>query len=613
MKKQDLIPIVVIFAIFLAYPTIDRKFISKIFPPKEKPVPAVVETPEASDLPSDTTLSAPEAATEAATKVKTPVEEVAATPEEKEEAPAPDAETIPEVLNTLSNELLELTLSSHGAGVVKATLLDYPLADDSKERVVYDFSGHPAAAAIGYPELAPNAGYEVVEASEIAVLYRKVLPNGLVLNRTLTLDEGYQVRIEDQIENTSSASIALSEYGLQAGFMGNLPGEGKAVRGSVLLGVDTLTGSDSVKYWAGEFTRWFSSEDNTVQQKIVYTGDIPKGFFARLFSRKNKDATPPLSVDWAAVKGKYFTQILTPETSAKEFHILAAYGEPVSSTFLFLFPKTTHPMEKVAASLYMYDYDLGAGQTLTQTATWYMGPKVYGQLKANGPHQEDILQLGFWRPIGTLILKIIIWIQAHIWPYSYGLAIILLTLMIRLIFWPLNHKSMASTRHMQEVQPIIAAMKKKYKDDPKRQQQEMMAIYKEHKINPMGGCLPMLVQIPVFFALFVVLRGAIEMRFSSFLWISDLSTPENLFADVLPIPLNILPIFMGVTMWLQQKMTPTSDPQQQKMMMMMPVLFTFMFYSFPSGLSLYWSVNQVMMIFQLAWMKKFHPPLPLKK
>ena len=129
----------------------------------------------------------------------------------------------------------------------------------------------------------------------------------------------------------------------------------------------------------------------------------------------------------------------------------------------------------------------------------------------------------------------------------------------------------------------------------------------------MGGCLPMLIQIPVFFALFTVLRGAIELRFSSFLWIADLSTPENLLRNYLPFGLNILPLFMGLTMWLQQKMTPTSDPQQQKMMMMMPIIFTFMFYSFPSGLSLYWSTNQVMMIIQLARMRKKHPaPSPAK-
>jgi YidC/Oxa1 family membrane protein insertase len=206
-----------------------------------------------------------------------------------------------------------------------------------------------------------------------------------------------------------------------------------------------------------------------------------------------------------------------------------------------------------------------------------------------------------------------VWIHDHIWPYNYGVAIILLTFLIRIIFWPLNHKSMVSTRHMQEIQPLIAAVREKYKDSPQKQQQEMMALYKEHKINPMGGCLPMLIQIPVFFALFVVLRGAIELRFSSFLWIADLSTPENLFKDTLPFAINILPIFMGVTMWLQQRMTPAGDPQQQRMMMMMPVLFTFMFYGFPSGLSLYWSVNQVMMIIQLAWMKKFHHAPLVKK
>ena len=131
-----------------------------------------------------------------------------------------------------------------------------------------------------------------------------------------------------------------------------------------------------------------------------------------------------------------------------------------------------------------------------------------------------------------------------------------------------------------------------------------MRVYSENKINPMGGCLPMLIQIPVFFALFVVLRGAIELRFSSFLWINDLSTPENLFRDQIGFGINILPILMGVTMWWQQRLTPTSDPQQQKMMVMMPILFTVLFYSFPAGLSLYWTTNQVLMIVQMSRMRR---------
>ena len=590
MKKKDLIPIIILFALFLAYPTIDRKVISKIFPPKAKPAPAAVEQAEAPEIPVDTALSSPDTAQipAAETTEAAPAQPAAA-------EPAAEEEQAPEVLTTLANRRIELTLSSRGAGIVRAAVLGYPAAKGSDTPVTFDFSDRPAAAPAGYPGLGKRSDFKVVSASESAVTYRKSLPGGLVLTRTLTLGDGYQVALEDQVENTSAAPVALQGYGLQAGFMEDLPGETQGQQGGPLLGIDTLSGSEAVKYWGGKLADWFplGGEAKTV------TIPGPKD--------------DPVPVDWVAVKNKYFTQILTPADGAQRCLVEAAHGAPVHSSFLFLFPRTTHPIGRIAARLEMPEYTLPPGQTLAQEATFFFGPKLYAELKANGPHQEDILQLGFWRVVGIWILKIMVWIQAHIWPYSYGLAIILLTFLIRIVFWPLNHKSMVSTRHMQEIQPLITAVREKYKDNAQKQQQEMMALYKEHKINPMGGCLPMLIQIPVFFALFVVLRGAIELRFSSFLWISDLSTQENLFADVLPIGINILPLFMGVTMWLQQKMTPTSDPQQQKMMMMMPFLFTFMFYSFPSGLSLYWSVNQVMMIVQLAWMKKHHPPLPVKK
>ena len=593
MNKKDLIPIVIIFALFLAYPKIDEKILSKYFPAKGKPVPTATQTVEAPSIPSDTSLSAPETsapAEESAPAASAEPASSSSTPATPAAAAEADADALPEVFTTLANDRVQLTLSSRGAGVIKAVIQDYPSVKGSDIPVTFDFAGRPAAAAVGYPGLRALAGFEVAATTDHSVTYRKTLPGGLVLNRTLTLGTGYQVQLEDRLENTSAAPVALSGHGLQAGFMENLPGEKED--STPLLGVDSLTGSQNVEYWASKFGKWFPLQDRSIQSQTL---PGPKD--------------PPIHVDWAAVKNKYFTQILTPEEGADRCLVEVANGDPVRSTFLLLFPSTKVPIAKVAASVFLPDYLLPAGQTFQQNSTWYIGPKVYTELKANGPHQEDILELGFWRVVGIWILKLMVWIQAHIWPYSYGLAIILLTFLIRILFWPLNHKSMVSTRHMQEVQPLITAMKEKFKDNPQRQQQEMMAIYKEHKINPMGGCLPMLIQIPVFFALFVVLRGAIELRFSSFLWISDLSTPENLFQDILPIPINILPLFMGVTMWIQQKMTPSSDPQQQKMMMMMPVLFTFMFYSFPSGLSLYWSTNQVMMIVQLAWMKKRHPVL----
>ena len=593
MNRKDLLPIILIFALFLAYPFLDRKVMVKIFPPKAKSAPAAVETAQAPDVPADTAL-APADSAAPATGQPDAVTSATWTPENAKVETASVEEQAPEVLTTLRNDRVELTFSSRGAGIVRAVLRDYPAAKNSETPVAFDFTDRPAAAPVGYPGLAPRAGFEVTAAADRSVTYRKTLPNGLVLQRTLTLGPAYQVGIAEEIVNTTAAPLALRGYGLQAGFMENLPGEAQAQQ-VPLLGVDTLTGSESVQYWGGKLDNWFPMGGDVRSQTVPGPKD------------------PPKPVDWAAVKNKYFTQILTPAEAADRCVVEAARGAPVKSSFLGVFPRTSYPVARVAAAILMPDYDLPAGQTLAQAATFYIGPKVYTELQANGPHQEDILQLGFWRVVGTWILKIMVWIHDHVWPYNYGVAIILLTFLIRVIFWPLNHKSMVSTRHMQEIQPLIAAVREKYKDSPQKQQQEMMALYKEHKINPMGGCLPMLIQIPVFFALFVVLRGAIELRFSSFLWIADLSTPENLFKDVLPFGLNILPLFMGVTMWLQQKMTPTSDPQQQKMMMMMPVLFTFMFYSFPSGLSLYWSTNQVMMIVQLAWMKKFHPPLAAAK
>jgi YidC/Oxa1 family membrane protein insertase len=193
---------------------------------------------------------------------------------------------------------------------------------------------------------------------------------------------------------------------------------------------------------------------------------------------------------------------------------------------------------------------------------------------------------------------------------NYGIAIILLTLLIRILFWPLTHKSTESMRRMQEIQPEIKALQAKYgKSNPQKLQQETMKLYKEKKVNPMGGCLPMFVQIPVFIALFTVLRNAIELRYSGFLWIADLSTAENLMAGKIPFvgALNILPIVMSLSMIWQQKLsspgtaaTPEQQQQQKMMMFMMPIMMLFFFYSMPSGLVLYWTTSNLLMIAQTS-------------
>ena len=172
---------------------------------------------------------------------------------------------------------------------------------------------------------------------------------------------------------------------------------------------------------------------------------------------------------------------------------------------------------------------------------------------------------------------------------------------MRLLLWPISRKSTESMRRMSEIQPLIKELNEKYKDDPRKRQQEMMRIYQEHHVNPLASCLPMLIQLPIFIALFTVLRSSVELRYASFLWISDLSEPENCFKETLGFGINFLPIAMAVTMTLQSRMTPsTGDAKQQRMMtVMMPVMMLVMCYQFASALGLYWTVSQALAIFTM--------------
>ncbi|MEJ2098029.1 MAG: membrane protein insertase YidC [Deltaproteobacteria bacterium] len=198
---------------------------------------------------------------------------------------------------------------------------------------------------------------------------------------------------------------------------------------------------------------------------------------------------------------------------------------------------------------------------------------------------------------------------------NYGIAIIILTVLTKMILWPLGSKSYKSMNAMKRLQPLMAEIREKYKNDKKLMNQELMALYKTYKINPMGGCLPMVLQIPVFFALYRMLYSAIELRHAPFfLWINDLSAPDRLFRFDFSIPfmqppygIPVLTLVMGATMLLQQKMSPPpGDPTQAKMMMFMPIIFTVIFINFSSGLVLYWLVNNILSIAQQYYIQKKH-------
>jgi YidC/Oxa1 family membrane protein insertase len=237
----------------------------------------------------------------------------------------------------------------------------------------------------------------------------------------------------------------------------------------------------------------------------------------------------------------------------------------------------------------------------------YFVPNKVSLLKELNISAEKIVNFGWF----DIIAKPMLWGMnySNKFTHNYGIDIILLTVLIKIIFYPLSLKSYKSMKQMQKMQPVIAKLKEKYKDDREKLNKEMMEIYKGKGINPLGGCLPMVVQIPVFFALYRVLMGAIEFRHAPFmLWINDLASPENLYTLNVAgysLPLRVMPLIMGITMVIQQKMTPTSvDPMQEKMMLFMPVVFTFLFWGFPTGLVLYWLINNVISIGQQYYINK---------
>jgi YidC/Oxa1 family membrane protein insertase len=244
--------------------------------------------------------------------------------------------------------------------------------------------------------------------------------------------------------------------------------------------------------------------------------------------------------------------------------------------------------------------------------TLFVGPKELDILKSLGKGLERSIDFGYFGFISIPFLYVLHFF--HRVSGSYGLDIILLTVLIKILMAPLTHKSYASMKQMQKLQPQMERLKERYSDDKEKLNKEIMELYKRNGVNPLGGCLPMVLQFPVFIGLYNALSTPIELRHAPFLWIKDLSRPDwqslpftvpSWWPSALPSGIPVLTILMGASMFLQQWMTPTAgDPNQRKMMMLMPLMFTFMFVSFPAGLTVYWLVNNLLTIGQQYWINR---------
>jgi len=264
--------------------------------------------------------------------------------------------------------------------------------------------------------------------------------------------------------------------------------------------------------------------------------------------------------------------------------------------------------EVMVATLVDPPITVAPGQTVESSYLVYSGPRDIDLLEPLGHQLDRAVDYGWFDIIAKPMMAALKFLYKYLG--NFGVAIIIVTILIKILFWPLTQKSYKSMKEMQKLQPLVGKLREKYKDDKAKMNQEVMQLYKTYKVNPMGGCLPMVVQIPVFIAFYKVLGSAIELRHAPFmLWINDLSAPDRL-AIGFDLPyvggLPVLTLLMGASMFIQQKMTPTSvDPTQAKMMLLMPVIFTVMFVNFPSGLVLYWLVNNILSIGQQLYTNRF--------
>jgi YidC/Oxa1 family membrane protein insertase len=308
--------------------------------------------------------------------------------------------------------------------------------------------------------------------------------------------------------------------------------------------------------------------------------------------------------DWIALGSVWYLAALMPKTGG--FQLMATVEKPEET-------RDGRKMPGNVAIGVRATPEIGPGKVWEGEVTIFAGPKEYRLLEGFG--LEETLNFGgfpipwYWgglpmRWVGVPILLLMNWTYKHVG--NYGVAIILLTVITKVLFYPLTVKSMRSMKAMQALQPQVNALRSKYQRDAQALQRETLALYRKHKVNPMGGCLPMIAQIPIFYALYLALSVSVELQNAGFLcfgrlfgadlWICDLAAHD---------PTYVLPVLMGVTMFIQQKMTPTmGDPRQAKMMLFMPIIFTFMFLNLPSGLVLYWTVSNVLQILQQKLMDR---------
>jgi YidC/Oxa1 family membrane protein insertase len=509
--------------------------------------------------------SAGEAETPAAAATTAP--EAAPAPASPPVAPQRIEPEAPAQTLRIERPLFEASLTSRGAALEGWKLRRYdtgPRAGNRPIELVASQAGSGPALVTPLDELGQGRldqrNFELVASDDRRVEFRHE-SGGVVVSKAYSFeDDGYAFSLALRVENRSGATIA-PRFGVEWPAVASAEADFKDEALAALH--------------EGSVTRLLLAQFGT------------PGFFDR-----SPDRIVELSrdLDWAGIDLPYFLRAVLPDQPALA-NARFSVGEPGRTAQL---------------QVYFDAVEIPPAQMAERVYRVYVGPKEGERLEALGGGSIRAIDLGYTWVVP--LTRFFHWLLQALYGFvpNYGVAIIALTLLVRVVTAPLTNRQMRSMEKMRALAPKLEELKAKHGDDRQKQSEEMMRLYRQEGVNPLGGCLPMVLQIPVFIGLFYALRSSIELRHSPFVgWITDLSVPESLFTiPGLELPVRVLPLLMGASMVLQQKLTPMQmDPAQARMMLvLMPVMMTVMFYQFPSGLVLYWMVSNVIAIAHQLWM-----------
>lgn len=519
-----------------------------------------------------------------------------------------------EQMIVFTNNHVRYTFTSRGGGIKLIEMLDYPervsarwkMKSSSTNENFASLNTHapvPVLAVLGDTNLVGDGNFTLTK-TDYGVRAEKTLPDGLRLTKEFYFSSNYLVNASVRFENASSNAVALPQQ-------------------QFIVGTATPMDADD----NGMYLTALWSDGSVIQNcpaSYFNTNTTVLGIFHRTVKTEYRRSSGDVmgrhaisGVDWAAAENQFFALLAMTKTNQPAQQILAT---PVMLPPL---AENALPPMGIQTALIYPAQTISANSNFERQIVLYAGPKEYRTLARIGDQFQNRADaamnwgsgyISFWG-VGTFFAKLLLagmnWLH-DAFHVAYGWTIVLITLLLRIAFWPFTAIQYRSSKKMQALAPEINALKAKYKDDPQKFTQKQMELWRKHGVNPMSGCLPMVIQMPVFFGFLAMIRCAIELRGAHFLWVADLTKPDTVF--VIPgiyFPINLLPLLMvGVMVWQAhlQPMSPGMDPSQQKMMRYMPLIFLLFLYNYSSGMALYMTVSTFFGIVQMKLMRKQFPP-----